>query len=601
MYDYVLNLDGSDQSLKALGYLTRVEKSSVLVTIINRNTMDQDTKSKIKRSVEFFDVDALCFTPKKSVVRCVSSVDSDALITFDKLLDRALIHVAASIYGISSTIVSIETVKEYEDVENNLKELVLPEESFEELLSSFQAEFSQKPIALFNLYSELKGVCEDVSLRLTGKDEKEINKVLLDFEQIEFDEDNCLDGPVWLGFDKRGDVTAKAINDADCRSHVYSHLSVSEYSSGFGSAQFGDILDYCVRCCMPTTAEALQVDDMGMCQPCRASEQKMEIDWVDRERDLDALLAKIRAANNGSYDCMIPVSGGKDSTFQTFVLTGKYKSRVLATTFCQNLLTPTGRKNLENLITRFDIDHLMLVPRRSVVWKLAKESLNKIGDACWHCHSGVGAFPLKVAVGLKIKLLVWGESLAENDGRATYDEPLPFDRDYFTKVSARFFAEDFIGNNISYSDVAPYVLPSYEEVNNVGISGIHLGDYIFWDDERQMEFVRDKFGWSEGFVEGTYKGYKSVECIWAGVHDYAKFVKRGYGRATDHASQDVRAGLLTRQQGFELAKAFDGKVPVALEHYLDKTGYSLRDWYKILEAQREGLAKKLPSLDADND
>ncbi|MDD5436320.1 MAG: N-acetyl sugar amidotransferase, partial [Candidatus Omnitrophica bacterium] len=124
--------------------------------------------------------------------------------------------------------------------------------------------------------------------------------------------------------------------------------------------------------------------------------------------------------------------------------------------------------------------------------------------------------------------------------------------------------------------------------------GIYLGDYIFWDDERQTEFVRDNFGWREDNVEGTYKRYKSVECKMAGVHDYSKFVKRGFGRGTDHASQDVRVGLLTREEGFELAKKHDTERPGALDEYLRITGYTEKEFEKILKGKREGKAKKLP-------
>src|SRR5262249_18017004 len=157
--------------------------------------------------------------------------------------------------------------------------------------------------------------------------------------------------------------------------------------------------------------------------------------------------------------------------------------------------------------------------------------LVQIGDSCWHCHSGVGAFSLQAAVKFKIPLLIWGESIAETSGRASHFDPvLKFDRDYFTKVSAKVGPEQMADDKISLRELSPWRLPSVEEIESLGIVGIHLGDYIFWDDERQMEFVRDNYGWREDKVEGTYKGYKSVECRMAGVHDYTKFLKRGFGR-----------------------------------------------------------------------
>jgi hypothetical protein len=202
----------------------------------------------------------------------------------------------------------------------------------------------------------------------------------------------------------------------------------------------------------------------------------------------------------------------------------------------------------------------------------------------------VGAFPLQVAVKFNIPLLVWGESIAEMSGRAThYDPVIRFDREYFTRVSAKLYPEQMACDYISERELSPFRLPSVEDIERVGVVGIHLGDYIFWDDERQMEFVRDEYGWREDRVEGTYKGYKSVECRMPGVHDYTKFLKRGFGRGTDHASIDVRAGLLTREQGFELAKKHDTERPAALDEYLNLTGLTEAEFHEVMRQHRERL------------
>ena len=110
--------------------------------------------------------------------------------------------------------------------------------------------------------------------------------------------------------------------------------------------------------------------------------------------------------------------------------------------------------------------------------------------------------------------------------------------------------------------------------------------------------MRDKFAWREDKVEGTYKGYKSVECRMAGVHDYTKFHKRGFGRGTDHASFDVRAGLLTREEGFELARKHDTERPKALDYYLEITGFSEEEFEAILADHRDKLGISALSDDA---
>lgn len=354
-------------------------------------------------------------------------------------------------------------------------------------------------------------------------------------------------------------------------------------------------LQYCVRCCMPETNEGIKFDEMGVCQACQSAEQKIRIDWVARERDLRKLLEHYKSISGNNYDCIVPISGGKDSTFQLHVLTKVYGMKPLAVTFSHNWFSETGKYNLSNALEKFNVDHILFTPNRSLVNRLAKESLYQIGDSCWHCHAGVGAFPLQAAVRFKIPLLVWGESIAEDSGRATYRDPvIKFDRDYFTKVSAKKYAHEMISSELTAKDLYPFELPSVEEIEQVGVVGIHLGDYLFWDDERQMEFVRDTYGWREDHVEGTYKRYKSVECRMAGVHDYSKFIKRGFGRGTDHASQDVRAGLVTREEGFELAKKFDQERPAALDYYLSITGIPEEEFRNVLKSFRTGKGKDMP-------
>jgi len=346
-------------------------------------------------------------------------------------------------------------------------------------------------------------------------------------------------------------------------------------------------LHYCTRCCMPETQEGVTFDDLGLCQACQSSEQKMHIDWVAKERQLRAILDEARRRAGNNYDCIVPISGGKDSTFQLHVLVKVYGMKPLAVTFSHNWYSETGWYNLQNALEKFNVDHIMFTPNRALVNKLARRSLYAIGDACWHCHSGVGAFPLQVAVRFNIPLLVWGESIADSSGRASYANPVTkFDRDYFTKVSAKKRPEEMVGGDITEKDVYPFGLPSYEECERVGVVGIHLGDYMFWDDERQEEFVRDTYGWKETQVEGTYKRYKSAECIMPGVHDLTCYLKRGYGRATYHASVDVRTGLLSREEGFELAKQHDTVRPEALDYYLEITGLSEKEFYEAMEQHR---------------
>lgn len=346
-------------------------------------------------------------------------------------------------------------------------------------------------------------------------------------------------------------------------------------------------LQYCVRCCIPQTQEGVIFDELGVCQACQSAEQKIHIDWTEREKVLRGILDEAKAKAGNNYDCIIPISGGKDSTFQLHVLTKVYGMKPLAVTFSHNWFSETGWYNLQNSLEQFNVDHVMFTPNRALVNRLAKHSLAGIGDACWHCHAGVGAFPLQAAVRFNIPLLIWGESIAESSGRASYLNPVrKFDREYFTKVSAKLRPDQMVREDVSERDLYPFNVPTAEECERVGVFGIHLGDYIFWDDERQTEFVRDTYGWKETQVEGSFKRYKSAECIMPGVHDLACYVKRGYGRATFHASVDVRAGLLSRDEAWDLIRQNDGVRPEGLDYYLKITGMTEEEFFATLEKHR---------------
>ena len=350
-------------------------------------------------------------------------------------------------------------------------------------------------------------------------------------------------------------------------------------------------LKYCNRCVMPETAEGLEFDENGICTACTSSEQKMHINWKERREILESLIdeAKKNAKENDSpYDCIVPISGGKDSTYQLHVLVNVFKLRVLAVTFSHNWYSKIGFYNLVNCLEEFNVDHIQFTPNRKSVGVAARKSLQAIGDACWHCHSGVGSFPLHIAVKFKIPLLIWGESIAETSGRASHFNPvLKFDRDYFLKVSAKISVDDFSSNPEERRMFQLFEPPTMEECIEQEVHGIHIGDFIFWDEEKQLEFIKNEYGWIEDRVEGAYKGYKSVECIMPGVHDFTNYLKRGYGRATSQASMDVRQGLIGREEAAMIAQEFDQIEPAALQYFLNITGYSEEEFYNSMKELRK--------------
>ena len=228
----------------------------------------------------------------------------------------------------------------------------------------------------------------------------------------------------------------------------------------------------CVRCGYPETSENIDFDELGLCKACRSSEQKMKISWDVREKNLQKILNEYKNLSADNYDCIVPISGGKDSAYQLYLLTEVYGLTPLAVTFSHNWFTETGRYNLQNILEKTNVDHLEFTPKRGLVNKLARESLFKIGDACWHCHTGVEAFPLNIACKFKIPLLIYGESVAENSGKATYLDNPDFSIDYFLQMSAKVKPEEMLCADISAKDLAPFKSPTRDEIEAVELKRI---------------------------------------------------------------------------------------------------------------------------------
>ena len=178
----------------------------------------------------------------------------------------------------------------------------------------------------------------------------------------------------------------------------------------------------CVRCLLPETHETIVFDGEGVCNVCRQIEFKeAKIDWAAKERELIELIDQYRGRY--SHDCIVPFSGGKDSTFTLYALVSKYRIRPLVVTFDHGFMRPTTLANNERTIKKLGVDYLKFRPNWKVVQKLMLESLKRKGDFCWHCHTGIFSYPMQIAVKFNIPLIFWGEPSAEYTSYYDYEAP----------------------------------------------------------------------------------------------------------------------------------------------------------------------------------
>ena len=325
-------------------------------------------------------------------------------------------------------------------------------------------------------------------------------------------------------------------------------------------------MNYCKICLMPDTRPEQVFNQEGICDACLSTDRKHgEIDWQTRKREFEIILEKYRG-DGSHYDCIIPVSGGKDSCFQALTMRDVFGMHPLCVNHLPCDLTEVGWKNL--LFLRdlgFDIIHVGA--NRKAYREMVRIGFFKLGDCCWPEHIGIFTAPVRVAVQYNVPLIVWGENpQMEYGGPASKRENNYLDRNWLEQFQMLGYRiSDVVHDGIDLNDIRTFIYPTDEELRRVGVTGLFLGYYVKWDSLEHSEQLI-KVGWNknpDGPIEGAYNEYENLDCKWiGGLHDYMKFIKYGYGRATDQLCIEIRARHMTREKAIEeYKKTNEGKLP----------------------------------------
>lgn len=350
-------------------------------------------------------------------------------------------------------------------------------------------------------------------------------------------------------------------------------------------------MEYCKRCVIPDTKPDLNLDEEGICNACRSYENRTAVDWDTRKKELVQILDRYKSRNSSTWDCIVPVSGGKDSHYQVVRMLqfGMNPLCVTATT-CD--LSDIGRRNIES-IKNLGVDYIEFSPNKQVRRKLNRIGLTHVGDISWPEHVGIFTIPVQAAAEFKVPLIIWGEnSQNEYGGPAAASENNVLNRRWLEEFGGLLGlrVSDLIGmEGIEKRHLIPYTYPTDEELKQVGVTGIFLGYYIPWDG-----YVNALIAQAHGFstlhttVEGSIVNYENLDNHQTGIHDYFKFLKFGFGRATDIACLHIRRGRITRQDGLELVKEHDGKFPwtylgKSIEDILQPLDISVDEFIKICD------------------
>jgi N-acetyl sugar amidotransferase len=361
---------------------------------------------------------------------------------------------------------------------------------------------------------------------------------------------------------------------------------------------------YCSRCVYPAiAATALTFDENGVCSGCRVALQKDEIDWSKRRRFLDEIVGEYRSTN--SYDLVIPVSGGKDSYYQTHVAVHELGLKPLLVTYHGNNYLPEAEENLQRMREVFDCDHIIFKPGVDTLIKMNRLGFKVQGDMNWHNHCGIFTVPIQVAVRYKVPLILWGEhGFMDLGGMYSYNDFVEFTAKYRLEHSLRGYDwPDFTDEGLEKlghpewkeglraKDLLWAQYPADDELDAVGIRGIYLSNFVPWDANEHVKLVMEKYRWKAARqpFERTYRMFSNLDDIHEnGIHDYLKFIKLGYGRGTDHSCKDIRSGLMTRERGIEMVREYDHVKPMRdLQRWLKYVNISEEEFDVICDTFRD--------------
>lgn len=323
-------------------------------------------------------------------------------------------------------------------------------------------------------------------------------------------------------------------------------------------------IKYCARCVMPSTKPDLAFDNDGVCSACRNFESRPVIDWDSRSDEFGETVSRLSNKNRTGWDCIIPVSGGKDSTYQVLkLLELGFNPLCVTATTCD--LSELGRENIEN-IKNLGVDYVEYSPNKRVRRLLNRIGLQEVGDISWPEHVAIFTIPVRAAVAHDVPLIIWGEnSQNEYGGPASAAEDRVLDRRWLEEFGGLLGmrASDMVGRaDIAENDLKLYTYPTDEELVRVGVTGLFLGYYFPWDGYSNALIAQaNGFRSLDRAVEGSIVNYENLDNFQTGIHDYFKFLKFGFGRATDLACLHLRRGRLTRDQALAMVRQHDGRFP----------------------------------------
>jgi len=341
----------------------------------------------------------------------------------------------------------------------------------------------------------------------------------------------------------------------------------------------------CVKCLMAETKPGIILDEEGVCQACRHHESRKNVDWSEREKQFSALLDAHRS-KNGNYDCIIPVSGGKDSWFQTWVLKAKYKMNPLLVTVGDCFThTDEGMTNLRNIVKYFDCDIIAMQTAMDSTVKLMRTAFELYGSPTWPIDRAIYCFPVNLASKMGIPLVFYGENVSYEYGGIQNEESPSALYQILNSVALDVMFELVEAAKMSAESLNQYIYNPSDQVNPQ-----YMSYYFPWSGSKNL-LVAKAHGFQELCYwqrEGYIEGYDQIDSIGYLLNAWMKYPKFGFQRVTDVVGYWLRDGLITIEEGRKIIAEkdhlLDGRI---YQDFLNLLGYKEQEFWRIVAKHQQ--------------
>ena len=318
----------------------------------------------------------------------------------------------------------------------------------------------------------------------------------------------------------------------------------------------------CQRCLYPANHPlGITFDAAGVCSGCRVHEEKDSLDWTYRQSRLRSFLDQYRGRNYSRHDCVVPISGGRDSFYIVHLVKKVYGLNPLLVVYNKHYNTRAGIYNIARLRTAFgcDIATMTLDPR--LIKRVMRATLALRGSFHWHALAGHTAFPVQMATRMNIPLVIWGAHQGvEQVGMFSHLDEVEMTRRYRKEHDLMGLeAEDFVDQQgLSERDLSPFFYPTDSQLRKASVRGIYLGNFHRWDTKAQHEEMVNLYHQYQGPLSRTFDTYNDIDDMhFTGMHDLLKIRKFGYGKVVDDVSREIRYGRLNRDEAIALVARYE--------------------------------------------